>query len=104
MMAFKLTRLPLQLPRPRPLLLLLLLLHLLHLLQLHENGKGDYDFVTKGDNNAVDDRGNYPNGQKWLKKRNVIGRAKGFLPYLGMVTILLNDYNTLCSYAVESLS
>lgn len=49
-------------------------------------------FLTKGDNNSVDDRGLYAPGQLWLTKRDVVGRARGFLPYVGMVTILMNEY------------
>lgn len=40
----------------------------------------------------VDDRGLYNTGQKWLNKQHVIGRARGYLPYVGMVTIIMNDY------------
>lgn len=49
-------------------------------------------FLTKGDNNSVDDRGLYAPGQLWLTKNDVVGRARGFLPYVGMVTILMNEY------------
>jgi signal peptidase len=48
--------------------------------------------VTKGDNNSVDDRGLYAPGQHWLTKKDVVGRARGFLPYVGMVTIYMNEY------------
>ena len=34
-------------------------------------------FLTKGDNNQVDDRGLYAPGQLWLEKKDVVGRAKG---------------------------
>lgn len=49
-------------------------------------------FLTKGDNNSVDDRGLYAPGQLWLTKNDIVGRARGFLPYVGMVTILMNEY------------
>lgn len=55
-------------------------------------GNGTVKFLTKGDNNSVDDRGLYAPGQLWLTKRDVVGRARGFLPYVGMVTILMNEY------------
>eukprot|EP01089_Gocevia_fonbrunei_P012027 TRINITY_DN2735_c0_g1_i1.p1 TRINITY_DN2735_c0_g1~~TRINITY_DN2735_c0_g1_i1.p1 ORF type:complete len:178 (-),score=17.89 TRINITY_DN2735_c0_g1_i1:44-577(-) len=61
-------------------------------LKVHETESGSVEFLTKGDNNPVDDRGLYPPGQLWLKREHVMGRAKGFLPYVGMVTILMNDY------------
>lgn len=53
---------------------------------------GTVKFLTKGDNNSVDDRGLYAPGQLWLTKQDVVGRARGFLPYVGMVTILMNEY------------
>lgn len=52
-------------------------------------------FLTKGDNNSVDDRGLYAPGQLWLTKKDVVGRARGFLPYVGMVTIYMNEYPKL---------
>jgi signal peptidase len=48
--------------------------------------------LTKGDNNRVDDRGLYAPGQLWLQREDILGRASGTLRYLGMVTIILNDY------------
>uniref|UniRef100_A0A8C5STH2 Signal peptidase complex catalytic subunit SEC11 n=1 Tax=Laticauda laticaudata TaxID=8630 RepID=A0A8C5STH2_LATLA len=61
-------------------------------LKIHEKQNGDIKFLTKGDNNAVDDRGLYKQGQHWLEKKDVVGRARGFVPYIGIVTILMNDY------------
>merc|ERR1711879_1110948 len=46
----------------------------------HENTEtGEVKYLTKGDNN----------------KDEVIGRARAQAPYIGMVTILLNDYPTI---------
>jgi signal peptidase len=60
---------------------------------VHENFERNHlAMVTKGDNNNVDDRGLYKPGQLFLKKSNVMGRAYAFIPYVGMVTIWLNDY------------
>ena len=53
------------------------------------------EVLTKGDNNRVDDRGLYAPGQLWLKREDILGRARGTLRYLGMVTIILNDYPVL---------
>merc|ERR1712127_544432 len=64
-------------------------------LKIHEKEDGEIKFLTKGDNNSVDDRGLYFPGQYWLEKKDVIGRAKGFIPYIGIVTILMNDYPQL---------
>ncbi len=42
---------------------------------------GYVKFLTKGDNNQVDDRGLYAPGQLWLEKKDVIGRARGYFFY-----------------------
>ncbi|KZT60013.1 signal peptidase complex catalytic subunit SEC11 [Calocera cornea HHB12733] len=55
----------------------------------------DQFLLTKGDNNAEDDKVLYGSQMKWLKRSNVIGRVKGFLPYVGYVTIVLNDFPQL---------
>ena len=61
-------------------------------IKVHEKDNGDIKFLTKGGNNEVDDRGLYKEGQNWLEKKDVVGRARGFLPYVSMVTIVMNDY------------
>lgn len=61
-----------------------------NLFSFRENGTAK--FLTKGDNNSVDDRGLYAPGQLWLAKKDVVGRARGLLPYVGMVTIYMNEY------------
>jgi len=61
-------------------------------IKVHEKNNGSVIFLTKGDNNQVDDRGLYAQGQLWLQPKDVVGRARGFLPYVGIVTILMNDY------------
>ncbi|CAH1251360.1 signal peptidase complex catalytic subunit SEC11A [Branchiostoma floridae] len=61
-------------------------------IKLHEKEDGTVKFLTKGDNNSVDDRGLYAPGQLWLHRKDVVGRARGFVPYVGIVTILMNDY------------
>lgn len=38
---------------------------------------GNIKFLTKGDNNSVDDRGLYAPGQLWLERKDVVGRARG---------------------------
>jgi signal peptidase I len=66
------------------------------ILRIHKDRKdGTVRFLTKGDNNSVDDRTLYPPGQQWLLERHIVGRAYGFLPYVGMVTIVMNDYPLL---------
>lgn len=61
-------------------------------IKLHEKENGTVKFLTKGDNNSVDDRGLYAPGQLWLTKKDIVGRARGFLPYVGMITIYMNEY------------
>ncbi len=46
---------------------------------------GKVKFLTKGDNNRVDDRGLYAPGQMWLERKDILGRARGALRYVGMV-------------------
>jgi len=68
-------------------------------LKLHEKEDGSIKALTKGDNNNVDDRGLYAPGQYWLARKDIVGRARGYLPYVGYVTIMMNDYPML-KYAV----
>eukprot|EP01106_Pelomyxa_sp_JSP_P018046 TRINITY_DN78_c0_g1_i1.p1 TRINITY_DN78_c0_g1~~TRINITY_DN78_c0_g1_i1.p1 ORF type:complete len:199 (-),score=49.69 TRINITY_DN78_c0_g1_i1:158-697(-) len=63
--------------------------------RVHQSKDGMEKLLTKGDNNPVDDRGLYQYGKMWLAREQVIGRAKAFLPYVGMVTIMMNDYPQL---------
>ncbi|CDJ31734.1 uncharacterized protein EMH_0010060 [Eimeria mitis] len=61
-------------------------------LNLHANSAGEMRLLTKGDNNNVDDRGLYANKDLWLKDSSIMGTTVVYLPYVGQVTILLNDY------------
>ncbi|XP_045144649.1 signal peptidase complex catalytic subunit SEC11C-like [Echinops telfairi] len=61
-------------------------------IKVQEKDNGDIKFLTKGDNNEVDNRGLYKEGQNWLGKKDVVGRARGFSPYVGVVAIIMNDY------------
>ena len=65
------------------------------ILKVHEEEDGHISLLTKGDNNRIDDRSLYSPGQLWLNREDVLGRAVGTLRYVGMVTILLNDYPAL---------
>eukprot|EP00162_Nutomonas_longa_P025173 comp9815_c0_seq1/m.11475 comp9815_c0_seq1/g.11475 ORF comp9815_c0_seq1/g.11475 comp9815_c0_seq1/m.11475 type:complete len:180 (-) comp9815_c0_seq1:66-605(-) len=65
-------------------------------IKVHEKPDGSVEILTKGDNNQVDDTMLYTGpGQRWITQRDIIGRCKGFLPYLGMVTVVMNDYPML---------
>uniref|UniRef100_A0A2N9IAN0 Signal peptidase complex catalytic subunit SEC11 n=1 Tax=Fagus sylvatica TaxID=28930 RepID=A0A2N9IAN0_FAGSY len=66
---------------------LLLLLHQVH----EQQDTGEVNILTKGDNNDVDDRMLYAQGQRWLQRHHVMGRAVGFLPYVGWMTIIMTE-------------
>lgn len=62
-------------------------------IKVHERvGTGHLDILTKGDNNYGDDKVLYAPGQEWLNRKHIMGRAVGYLPYVGMVTIIMNDF------------
>uniref|UniRef100_A0A2K5RCD3 Signal peptidase complex catalytic subunit SEC11 n=1 Tax=Cebus imitator TaxID=2715852 RepID=A0A2K5RCD3_CEBIM len=61
-------------------------------LKIHEMQNGHIKSLTKGDNDALDDRSLYKQGQHWLEKKDVMGRAREFVPYPGIVTVVMNDY------------
>ncbi|PRQ46399.1 putative signal peptidase I [Rosa chinensis] len=61
-------------------------------IKVHERKDTGEDYVlTKGDNNSDDDRILYAPGQRWLQKHHIMGRAAGFLPYVGWVTIIMTE-------------
>ncbi|XP_078181870.1 uncharacterized protein LOC144575556 isoform X1 [Carex rostrata] len=60
--------------------------------KVHERkDTGEIDILTKGDNNPVDDVSLYSGGQLWLNRHHIIGRAKGYLPYVGYLTIIMTE-------------
>ncbi|MCO5598528.1 hypothetical protein L7F22_052625 [Adiantum nelumboides] len=65
-------------------------------LEVHDipGDENDQLILTKGDNNDRDDLGLY-DGPLWLRRKNIIGKVRGYAPYVGYVTILLNDYPKL---------
>ncbi|XP_010541903.1 PREDICTED: signal peptidase complex catalytic subunit SEC11A-like [Tarenaya hassleriana] len=61
-------------------------------IEVHERrDTGEADILTKGDNNDMDDRALYAYGQHWLQRKHIMGRAVGFLPYVGWVTIIMTE-------------
>jgi signal peptidase len=66
------------------------------------NTSEDYKFqpvsktllLTKGDNNEVDDLFLY-RGERYLESERVMGKVRGYVPYLGIFTIWLTDYPQL---------
>jgi signal peptidase I len=61
------------------------------ILEVHDTNEGR-KILTKGDYNPVDDRGLYSSNQIWVAEKDVIARVYAHAPYLGMITIILNDY------------
>ncbi|KAJ7090772.1 putative signal peptidase [Mycena belliarum] len=47
-------------------------------------------FLTKGDNNDVDDVGLYKERER-LEPRHVVGKVRGIIPLVGYVSILFNE-------------
>lgn len=47
--------------------------------------------LTKGDNNELDDVALYPGGRTYVYRDEIIGVVRGYLPFLGWGTILLNE-------------
>ncbi|KAL7162312.1 hypothetical protein ACSBR2_042735 [Camellia fascicularis] len=61
-------------------------------IKVHERqDTGEVDVLTKGDHNPYDDRGLYAPGQLWIQQHHILGRAVGFLPYVGWVTIIMTE-------------
>ncbi len=74
-------------------------------LKIHTRKSDNNDFyLTKGDNNNVDDRGLYAPGQKWLERHDIVGIARASVPYIGFATILMNDYPALKVIAVAIMA
>ena len=70
------------------------------LITVQEVTKGGENYLlTKGDNNNIHDRGLYDHGAMYLNKKHILGKIRAQAPYIGMLTIILNDYPYL-KYAV----
>lgn len=61
-----------------------------------------FHLLSKGDNNPVDDRGLYEAGKLWLSRDDIIGKVRAYCPYVGYLTILLNE-NPVLQYSVLGL-
>lgn len=61
-------------------------------ISVQPEGDEKYLALTKGDNNPVNDRGLYEKGDLFLTETHILGRIRMFCPYIGIATILLNDY------------
>lgn len=47
--------------------------------------------LTKGDNNALDDKLLYPEGQEYIYRSQIIGFVRAYIPFLGWPAIVLQD-------------
>jgi signal peptidase len=47
--------------------------------------------LTKGDNNQIDDVSLYPDGQTHVKRTQIVGVVKGYLPTMGVVSLELKE-------------
>ncbi|KDN49937.1 signal peptidase I [Tilletiaria anomala UBC 951] len=71
-------------------------------LEVHDLPHSDEQLLlTKGDNNDQDDLALY-NGPRWMQRKNIVGKVRGYIPYAGYVTIMLNDFPKL-KYALLGL-
>ncbi|KAI9837182.1 MAG: Signal peptidase complex catalytic subunit [Thelocarpon superellum] len=56
-------------------------------------GKKPLRLLTKGDDNPSDDTELYARGQDYLERsQDVIGSVKGYVPFVGYVTIMLSEH------------
>ncbi|XP_018494111.1 signal peptidase complex catalytic subunit SEC11C [Galendromus occidentalis] len=60
-------------------------------MKIHQNGNGTLKILTKGDNNSVNDRSLYSPGTAWLDRKNIVGRVRGFVPYVGWLSLGLQE-------------
>ncbi|CAJ0749338.1 22633_t:CDS:2 [Entrophospora sp. SA101] len=74
-------------------------------IKLHDEVQSGKQYIlTKGDNNQVDDRGLYNKNQVWIHKEHLVGKVNGFLPYVGIITIAMNDYPQLKYFLIIALA
>ncbi|KAL4876706.1 hypothetical protein BJY04DRAFT_222881 [Aspergillus karnatakaensis] len=51
--------------------------------------------LTKGDNNLIDDMLLYPDGQDYLTRDEVLGFVRGYVPFIGWIVLVLQDFRRL---------
>jgi hypothetical protein len=59
------------------------------------------EILTKGDNNQYDDISLYKR-MNWLERRHIVGKVRGFLPYVGYVTIAMVSHSVLLQPVLTS--
>ena len=65
------------------------------IIRLHLDYNGKIYILSKGDNNKIDDRNLYPGKQLWLERKHILGKVQAHLPYVGIISIIINDYPLL---------
>ncbi|KAG5440700.1 hypothetical protein PCK2_000288 [Pneumocystis canis] len=68
---------------------------IVHRVIQERHGDSVQKVLTKGDNNRYDDLELYLKNQTYLTRDNIIGVVKGFLPYVGWITLAMNDFQKL---------
>ena len=51
----------------------------------------EYSWLTKGDNNLLDDTSIYPPGIPYLKRENIVGVVKWYVPFIGWIVIFVSE-------------
>ncbi|KTW30806.1 signal peptidase I [Pneumocystis carinii B80] len=68
---------------------------IVHRVIQERHGETFQKVLTKGDNNRFDDIQLYSQNQMYIDRKDIIGVVKGFIPYLGWITLALNDFPKL---------
>ncbi|KAF1892650.1 hypothetical protein Lal_00031921 [Lupinus albus] len=69
-------------------------------IDVHEPSNVEETYMlTKGDDNPTDDSFLYNDGQHWLQRHHIMGKAVGFLPCGGWMTIIMTE-NPYVKYIV----
>ncbi|AAZ11435.1 signal peptidase type I, putative [Trypanosoma equiperdum] len=68
------------------------IVHRVHRIRLLEDGVTRL-YLTKGDNNEMDDRTLYPRGYHWVEKKDIIGKVAVLVPRVGFITLIAEDHS-----------
>ncbi|KAI1351284.1 putative signal peptidase complex catalytic subunit SEC11 [Xylaria sp. FL0043] len=62
------------------------------IIQTMQDTSGLQSFLTKGDNNIVDDVALYPGQRTSVYRSEVVGFVRGYVPYMGWFVIAFQDF------------
>lgn len=62
-------------------------------------GATEQSFTTKGDNNRIDDVVLYPDARHTVKRGEIVGFVRGYVPFVGWPTLLMQEIMKLSSRA-----